>query len=276
MIDPNANPVSEQIKCFQCGRETTADTCLWCVLAAGLEAAEAKPLGPGFLDDLPLSSSELLIADKYRVLEVVGRGGMGVVYKAWQTNLDRVVAVKMVSSGVHASADEKERFLREAKLVARLQLAQVKRCEPAPPRRLNPNVPVPLETICLKCLQKEPERRYTSAQALVGELERFLKNKPILAKRSSRLDQVRRWVINQPLVASLTVILIAVLFLCSGILYWHWYTAATLREAEKSKNKSLTPMSVICSNSEKVGRRLSEDSAAHRLTIQPLLTAAPP
>lgn len=86
-----------------------------------MEAAEVRPLGPGFLDDLPMTGKALLIADKYRVLETVGRGGMGVVYKARQENLDRVVAVKMISTGAHAGQQEKARFLREAKTAARLQ-----------------------------------------------------------------------------------------------------------------------------------------------------------
>ena len=59
-----------------------------------------------------------------------------------------------------------------------LTLDQVLNADPIPPRRLNENVPVDLETICLKCLEKAPRQRYPSAQAVADELQRFLDNRP--------------------------------------------------------------------------------------------------
>ncbi len=70
-------------------------------------------------------------------------------------------------------------------------LQKVQSCEPEPPRRLNPAVPRDLETICLKCLEKEPGRRYPSAAVLADDLERWLRGDSI--QRPSLGGSVRRW-----------------------------------------------------------------------------------
>ena len=88
---------------------------------ARAEDSSGQPrLGPGFLDDLPLPDDTLVIADKYTVIETIARGGMGVVYKCRQENLNRVVAVKMLLGGNHAGDHFKRRFLQEAKAAAQL------------------------------------------------------------------------------------------------------------------------------------------------------------
>lgn len=90
-------------------------------MQAGLEAGERKPLGPGFLDDLPMTGQELWIAGQYRVLKIIGRGGLGGVYKAWQAGLSRPVAVKVITCCAHTSSEEKARFLQGARAAARLR-----------------------------------------------------------------------------------------------------------------------------------------------------------
>src|SRR5205807_8773015 len=70
--------------------------------------------------------------------------------------------------------------------------------EPRPPRQLNPKVDRDLSTICLKCLDKDPQCRYSSALALAEDLEHWLKHEPIRAKPSGFFTHARKWVRRNP------------------------------------------------------------------------------
>jgi eukaryotic-like serine/threonine-protein kinase len=95
-------------------------------------------------------------------------------------------------------------------------LQQVCTLDPVPPRRLQPGVPRDLETICLKCLRKEPARRYPTALALADDLRRFRNGEPILARRTSTLERVRMWCRRRPTMAALAAVI--VLALCGGVI----------------------------------------------------------
>jgi WD40 repeat protein/tRNA A-37 threonylcarbamoyl transferase component Bud32 len=82
-------------------------------------------------------------------------------------------------------------------------LRQVLMADPVSIRLLNPAVPMDLETICLKCLEKEPARRYSSTQALAEDLRCFLHGEPILARPIGAAGRMRRWCRRNPLVATL-------------------------------------------------------------------------
>lgn len=81
-------------------------------------------------------------------------------------------------------------------------ILQVLEGEPTLPNRLNPRVPPELERICLKCLEKDPDRRYPSAAALADDLERYLRCEEIEARPAGLLDHVRRWVRRESGLAS--------------------------------------------------------------------------
>jgi WD40 repeat protein/serine/threonine protein kinase len=85
-------------------------------------------------------------------------------------------------------------------------LLQVLEKEPQRPRKLNPAVDRDLETICLKCLEKEPARRYGSAAALAEDLERWLAGEPIQARRSSAWERVAKWARRRPAIAALAAV----------------------------------------------------------------------
>src|SRR5439155_27170790 len=77
-------------------------------------------------------------------------------------------------------------------------LLQVQAVEPVPPSRLRPKLPRDLATICLKCLEKEPERRYASAAALAEDLRHFQAGKPITARPAGTLERTWRWCRRNP------------------------------------------------------------------------------
>jgi hypothetical protein len=119
-------------------------------------------------------------------------------------------------------------------------LLQVMTDDPVPPRRLAPGVPRDLETVCLKCLQKDPTKRYGSAEALAEDLGRWLKGEPIRARPAGRGERLWRWCRRNPALAAVTGLAAAALAAVAGLsLGFVWNlrleqqrTRAALREAE--------------------------------------------
>ena len=91
--------------------------------------------------------------------------------------------------------------------------------EPRQPRLLNPKIDRDLSTICLKCLEKDPKRRYPSALALAEDLERWLKHEPIQARHTGVFARGRKWVQRNPTSALLAASLVA-LAAAAGWIIW--------------------------------------------------------
>jgi serine/threonine-protein kinase len=108
-------------------------------------------------------------------------------------------------------------------------LRQVISQEPVPPSRLNDKVPRDLETICLKCLHKEPSRRYATAAALAEDLHRFLRGETITARRVGRSERLLRWMRRHPAEVGLILTALALLGLAVGAGMREWALAAERR-----------------------------------------------
>jgi serine/threonine protein kinase/tetratricopeptide (TPR) repeat protein len=120
-------------------------------------------------------------------------------------------------------------------------IRQVIEVDPVPPRQLEPRVPLDVETICLKCLEKQPERRYSTAEELADDLHRFLNNEPILARPISLTERTWKWAKRRPSTVALLAMTLAAIVGSVMFMMWH--------------NVSL---------SEKLDEALAEQAQAHR------------
>ncbi len=115
-------------------------------------------------------------------------------------------------------------------------ILQILRDEPPPPRRLNAQIPRDLEVICLRCLQKHPDRRYQTAQEVAEDLERFLEGKPIRARPVGRIERLIRWTKRNPGIASLAA---TVLLLLSVVAVGSTVAAFWIQEKKEEAVTSL-------------------------------------
>ena len=166
-------------------------------------------------------------------------------------------------------------------------LDQVETIEPVPPSRLVPGLSRDVETIALKCLQKEPARRYESAAALAEDLRRFVGGEPIVARPVPFWDRAWRWCRRHPAPAALTAALVLVATLGLAGILWQWDEAVKARNlasrgaiAEAAARREADARRIEAESSLAMARKAVDDSftkvSESNLLNVPGMRLAPP
>jgi WD40 repeat protein len=125
-------------------------------------------------------------------------------------------------------------------------IAQVKTAPVVPPSRLQPGLPHDVETICLKCLRKEPARRYASALELAEDLRRYQAGEPVLARRTSLAERAWLWCRRNPALAGLTTAVVVLLFMATigstATALWMGRVANRAGQARQRAERTLSDM----------------------------------
>jgi WD40 repeat protein/tRNA A-37 threonylcarbamoyl transferase component Bud32 len=142
-------------------------------------------------------------------------------------------------------------------------LARVRDHDPVPPSRLDPRVDRDLEAICLKCLEKEPSRRYGSAEAMAEDLERWLDGKSIVARPPGRLGRAWRWCRRNALVAAMTAAMALLAGLTIAVL------AVSYRRVDRERSRAVESARALAlqvyTSDVSLARELLRDGAIDRV-----------
>jgi formylglycine-generating enzyme required for sulfatase activity len=143
-------------------------------------------------------------------------------------------------------------------------LVNVLNDEPVPPSRLAPKVPRDLETICLKCLAKEPARRYASAEELADDLRRFQAGEPIRARPVGAVERTVKWVRRHAAVAALALAVLLVTLLGVAGIVWKYL------DAEQQANKATKARDFLVS----IFQLAEKDVKGGNVTVREILAEA--
>jgi tRNA A-37 threonylcarbamoyl transferase component Bud32/tetratricopeptide (TPR) repeat protein len=138
----------------------------------------------------------------------------------------------------------------------RATLLQLVHEEPVPPRRYNESIPKDLETICLRAMAKDRSSRFQTAQDLIDELERWLDGRPVLSRPTGRLERVWRWCRRNPMVSSLSALVLVLLITLSVVMAWS--SMRLLASSQESRNHALAAQRQSSALLETLGRLVFE------------------
>lgn len=151
----------------------------------------------------------------------------------------------------------------------RMLIQQIINDEPPSPRKLNAKIPKDLETICLRCIQKSPQRRYQTMSDVVNDLRRWLKREPIAARPIGRMERLWLWCRRKPVIATLTALIFLITVSGFAAVTWQWQEAERARaevvvksEAETRARKNAD----TARESESVARRKAEQTVVDMYT----------
>jgi len=139
---------------------------------------------------------------------------------------------------------------------------QVTRDEPVPPSQLQRMVPRDLETVCLKCLQKEQSKRYSSAETLADDLRRFLAGEPILARPVSGPERLWRWCRRNPKIAALSASVLLLLLIVAVGASIAAVTIAGERDAKEAQRQAAVAAEAVAE------QRRAEAEAAEKRAVR--------
>jgi len=132
-------------------------------------------------------------------------------------------------------------------------LDMVRTREPVPPSQLTAKLPRDLETICLKCLEKEPAKRYATAGDLADDLQRYREGRPIVARPVSRAEKAWRWGKRNP-VGAVAVFLAVALLVVPSVLSWQLFVANGEANAARSKAEDERDLKEVARRAEEVAK----------------------
>jgi WD40 repeat protein len=166
------------------------------------------------------------------------------------------------------------RPLREASSMMDM-LVQARTQDPRPLRALDPRIDADLEAICLKCLDREPQQRYGSAEALADDLECWLRGEPVAARRAQAWEQLAKWAKRRPAVAVLLGVAAALLLVLLGALAWGWQQLAdkanaqtAARVAAEEKAVAQEKARAAAQGEAEAEKRRADEAAQRERTVQ--------
>lgn len=146
-------------------------------------------------------------------------------------------------------------------------LRQTVECEPPSLRSLRSTVDRDLEAVCLKCLEKEPARRYGSAEALADDLDRWLDGRPVLARSAGAWERLKRWTRRRPAVAALLLVSAVSLLALLVLLGFLWRNAELRAEAVQSLTQAQLQAEQLTQRAEEKRAEVSR-LEAHALEVE--------